>query len=165
MMKLVYCILQQPRIPGLHKHLKEDLPDLIEDMEEIKKWCAPNTIGYYSYNLNYYKQFLDLLEESASRFSNLSLINMRVDVIAAQPDYLKLAKRLGLVRVSMAVEGMGDRVRNKILNKNLSHDQLMKAVRNVFDGKFIMLKMGMILTGQETDEDIDEWIAEIDKIS
>ena len=119
---------------------EKPLEELIEGMDEIKKSCAPDNIGFVSYNLNYYYRFLDLLRESAVRFSNLSLINQRADVLAASPDYLRLAKKLGLVRVSMAVEGMGDRIRNKILNKNLRREQLMQAVRNVMEGKYIVLK-------------------------
>ena len=119
---------------------EKPISDLTKGMDEILRSAATNKIGYISYNLNYYRQFLDLMKESAVRFSQLSLINERADVIAAAPEYLRLAKVLGLVRVSMAVEGMGNRIRNLILNKNLSREQLMRAVRVVFEGRFIVLK-------------------------
>lgn len=41
----------------------------------------------------------------------------------------------------MAIEGMGERVRNHIFNKNLTREQLMRAARNVFEQRYLMLKL------------------------
>ena len=45
----------------------------------------------------------------------------------------------------MAIEGMGGRIRNKILNKNLSREQIRQAVRNIFKQKFSTLKINIIV--------------------
>lgn len=64
----------------------------------------------------------------------------------------------------MAVEGMGERVRNHIFNKNLTREQLMRAARNVFEQRYLMLKLPMVISGQETQEDMDEFLSEIQEM-
>lgn len=140
------------------------LDKLIEEMDEMKRYSATSSLGYYSYNTNYYSKFLDLMKESGERFKNLSLITMRADVLASREDYVELGKKLGLTKMAVAIEGMGDRIRNRILNKNLSKHQIRQAVRNIFKQKFSTLKINIIITGWETQEDIDEWLEELDMI-
>ena len=97
-------------------------------------------------------------------FSNLSMINQRLDVIGAAPTYLELAKRMGLRRISAAIEGMGERVRNEILNKNLSREQIMTGAREIYKHKLLMSKHGIIITGQETAEDFESWKDELNEL-
>lgn len=40
------------------------------------------------------------------------------------------------------VEGMGDRIRNRVLNKNLSRETLMKAVEVIMGLKLMHFKFG-----------------------
>ena len=78
-------------------------------MKYVVKTSAPNTISFYSYNLNYYKHFMDLLSEAADHFKGLTLLNERMDIVAYAPEQLALAKRLGLKRFSGAIEGYGEK--------------------------------------------------------
>ncbi len=89
---------------------------------------------------------------------------MRVDEIANNPDFLTLAKALGQIRNSSAIEGCSERVRNQILNKNLTRETLMTAVKTVMEQKFIMAKFGMIRTGLEKPEDWDEFVDTLEDI-
>ena len=57
--------------------------------------------------------------------------------MSVNPDFLQFAKHLGLIHLSMAVEGIGSRMRNDVYNKNLSRAQMMAACRNAFNQKFI----------------------------
>ena len=140
------------------------LQDVEKDMAFVRRNCAPNTISWFSYNLNYYGHFMDLIKTGADYFSGTTLLNERLDIVANAPDQLKLAKQVGLKRFSGAIEGMGDRIRNHILNKNLPRETLMQACRNVYALKLMHMKCGMIATGQETDADIDDFISEIDEM-
>lgn len=140
---------------GAYREKKfEDVQKAIQD---IKRNCAPNSLSAYSFNLNYYYRFLDLLREMAINSSHISLINERMDVIASSPEYMRLAKALGLIRVSSPIEGISERIRNRYFNKNLSREQILKAFENIFAIKPIMVKVGLIHSGRETKEDYDEW--------
>lgn len=141
---------------------EKPLEQVEELMKDTVKICAPNTISYYSYNLNYYYRFMDLLAKGAQYFSGVTLLNERLDVVANAPDQLKLAKKLGLKRFSGAIEGMGPRIRDGLLNKNLSKETLKQANHVISSLGLMHFKAGLIATGQETDEDIDAFIEEID---
>lgn len=145
-------------------YTERPLPDIIEDYKYAIRHCAPNSISWYSFNLNYYNRFMDLLSSGADYFSSLSLLNERLDIIANAPEQLYLARKLGLRRISGAIEGAGVRIRNGILNKNLNRETLMKAARNIFSTKVMMFKFGMILTGQETQADIDDFKSEVEEM-
>ena len=85
-------------------------------------------------------------------------------LLGSRKDYLVLGKKLGVVRMSMAVEGAGERVRNQYLNKNLPRKLWMQAVRNCFEERLIALKFTMILTGKETAEDWEDFYDELEEV-
>lgn len=146
-------------------HYREkDLKQVEEDMKYSVRDCAPNTMSWFSYNVNYYGQFMDLLGTSLKYFKNLTLINERLDIIAHSPDQLAIAKKLGLKRFSGAIEGMNDRVRNNIFNKNLDKETLMKAVNIILDQKMMKLKFGLITYGGETESDMRDFVRDMDEI-
>lgn len=143
---------------------EKPLDEVEQLMKETRKICAPNTISYYSYNLNYYYRFMDLLATGAKYFSGVTLLNERLDVVAHAPEQLKLAKKLGLKRFSGAIEGMGPRIRDGLLNKNLDKETLEQANHVIASLGLMHFKAGLIATGQETDEDIDSFVEEIDRM-
>lgn len=140
------------------------LENVEKTLEYARKTSAANKVTFYSYNLNYYYRFMDMIKKGAEYFSKISLINERLDVIAHAPEQLLIAKKLGLSRVSAPIEGFSNRLRNQFLNKNLSRETIMQAARNIYRLKIMHLKMGYIQTGYETKEDIDECISEVDEM-
>lgn len=145
-------------------YYERSLEDIEENLKFIRDHAASNGISYFSFNLNYFSRFFDLLYTGSKYFANISLHNERLDIIANAPEQLKLAKQLGLKRFAGAIEGISDRIRNKILNKNLPRETLLKAFRHLFEQKLMHLKLGFIMTGQETEEDIDEFIKDFNEI-
>ena len=146
------------------KWMERGLPEIVERMKILRASGAPNTVGFYSYNLNYFGQFIDLLHESARRFSNLSLINMRADVIGADPRYLDISMLLGLRRASLPVEGIGERIRNNFLNKNLTYRQWLFAAKVIFQCRLAECKHGMIYSGYENQKDYDQSLREFEGV-
>ena len=144
---------------------KEVPLDVIKNrIRENKKMTAIDSSYPFAYNLNYYSKFLDLNLEQAKQSRNLALINERLDVIAHDDTPLKLAKSLNLFRFSGAIEGIGPRIRNKILNKNLSSEDLIQAMENILSVNPSVIKCGLIKTGYETEEDIKDFMKELDTV-
>lgn len=143
---------------------EKSLDTMKKVMRDAIKLTAGNRIGFYSFNFSYYSKFIDLIYEASNMFSSMTLFNLRVDTISARPDYLDAAKALGIRLVAMPIEGMGDRVRNKILNKCLSFDQIEKAFRAALSHNIIGVKVGLILTGHETEEDFDAACEEFERL-
>ncbi len=140
---------------------EKEFEKIKKDLDETKRMSAANSIGFYAYNLNYYSHIFELLGYAGQNFSSISLINMRVDEIANNPDFLALAKHMGQIRNSAAIEGCSERVRNNLFNKNLTRETLLTAVRTVMEQKFIMAKFGMVRAGTETEAD---WLEFLDTL-
>ena len=146
------------------RYFERELSDIEEEIKYARKTTAPNTVSPYSFNLNYYKHFMDLVSLIGHNSKMIALHNERVDVIANAPEQMLLAKRMGLLRFGGAIEGCSERIRNGLLNKNLSEETILKAFDVIFDLKLMYAKVGLIQTGFETDEDFDEFIALTDKL-
>lgn len=140
-----------------------EIPELIldDDMRELRYNSAPEALSIFSYNTNYHSGLYDILDSSAKYFKRISLLSSRADVYADNKDFLDLAKSMGTLRVSIAAEGISDRVRNKFLNKNLPKDKYYKAVNNIISNGFLSLKINFILTGTETEDDFEEWTEDL----
>lgn len=149
---------------GTGRYEDVSLSMAVEQMRLLRRRAAPNGLSFFSYNINYYNRFTDLLIAAAKRFDHVALSTQRADVIAAAPEYLELAKLAGLHKISLAVEGMGERIRNGLLNKNLSRAQLLEACRQVLRHRLAELKLCIIVTGWETSEDEAESLEEIAQI-
>ena len=59
---------------------------------------------------------------------------------------------------------MGSRIRNNLLNKNLSSEDLIKSMENILLTNTSVIKCGLIKTGYETKEDVDSFLKELDII-
>lgn len=134
-----------------------DEAKIVENMEVLKRHCAPNVISFFSFNTNFYSTIFDLYYEVAKRFSYVSVIAFRADVVSAVPDYIRFLKALGTFRITVAVEGISERIREAFLNKNLTWDQILKTAEYVFREKFVMMKFNLIFTGHETEADFAEF--------
>jgi len=141
---------------------EKSLDLMIKEMDQVLKNSAANSLSPYSFNVNYVSRFIDLFYEVASRFSKTSLHNNRIDVMAEADDYFEAANFFGLPMVAMPIEGMGERMRNKVLNKSLSYEQIKQAFSKVFKSNAMQLKIGLVITGHETAEDIEDFSNELE---
>lgn len=116
--------------------------EIKEDMKKTKANSAANSAGWFSYNLNFHTHINKLIGMISENFSQISLINMRMDELSEGSDLLTLGKINGQIRCSTAIEGASDRIRNHVFNKNLNEDQIIEAYQNIFEQRFIMIKNG-----------------------
>lgn len=162
----------------------EDKPENSQTWEQVKKVTPAGKVevfdlletttgwfnlglGVISHNSNYYSDTYGVNYELAKRFSTNSVIAFRADVVAETPDYLDFLRAIGNLRVTIALEGLSDRVRNKILNKNLSWERFLRCCEYAFKARYALLKVNLITTGYENEEDIDEFIwamSEMDRL-
>ena len=130
---------------------------VIDRMEKAKFNFAPVSYTLFSFNTNFYSRYIDLLYEIAIRIPKMSLIAMRGDVVAEDSSIYKYLKYLGVNSTTVGVEGISDRIRNLILNKNVSAEQIYTIVEDLVRLKYATIKLFMIETGYETDDDIVEY--------
>lgn len=140
---------------------EKSIEELENDMESLRINSGCESLGIFSYNSNYYSDLYTLVGRCSNYFDRISLLASRADVYAKDKEYLSLVKKLGTVRVSIASEGLSDRLRNSYLNKNLSKSDFYDAVYNIMSEGFLSLKINYILTGKENEEDFNEWVDDL----
>lgn len=133
------------------------------DMLKSKAHSAANSAGWFSFNLNFHTHINKLIGMISENFSQISLINMRMDELSEGTDLLSLGKINKQIRCSTAIEGASERIRNRVFNKNLSEAQILEAYKNIFEQRFIMIKNGMIRLGAyETEQEILEKFGQLE---
>jgi radical SAM superfamily enzyme YgiQ (UPF0313 family) len=96
--------------------------------DELRKFPFIKIIGFdddiLSLKLEWFEEFV----KSFKRNINLPIVcNLRPDL--ATKERFKLLKEVGCIQLSMGIEAGNDYIRNKILKRNLSKDQIIHAYR------------------------------------
>lgn len=120
-------------------------------------------VNLFSFVWNQYSMIYPLSKWLLEKFGRCNLISNRLDMQAEDKTMAKLARTLGSTSLTVGLEGVSERMRN-YLNKNLSHQQVLDGVRHIFQGGISELKMFMISTGKETQEDVDEFCELLENI-
>ena len=138
-----------------YKHITKQFNKLIGK-------CAPNVISYYAYNLNFHSDYVKLMQVASERFASQSVIAFRADVVAETPGYIRFMKRMGVNRITIALEGISERMR-VFLNKNVTWEHFFKVADQVFAEDIGVLKVNLIVTGYETEADYAEFVEQVER--
>lgn len=138
--------------------------DLTKALQISKRSSMAESFSYYSFNSNYYSDYQRAVELASEYFHRVIPLNFRADQIAHNPEILDLLQELGAFSVSIAPEGFGDRVRDRVLNKNLSREEFLSAAKAIVKRRFLRMKLGYIWTGFEKKKDFREGFQEIQDI-
>jgi len=132
-------------------------------VQNIKRMGAPNCVTPYSFNVMYVSYFRRLILCMLRNFSATSLRGFRIDSLAG--GILPFLVAAGCRVFTLPVDGVGDRVRNEVLNKNLSFVQIKEAFKCLFLCGVSSIKVNMIWTGQEARGDVDDFLREVRDIA
>jgi hypothetical protein len=136
---------------------RERTADIImEAAERAVRHQGAEEAGFYSLTWSLHSQVYTLLLKGYQRFGNSSLISQRADQASADPNFFAFQNRQGMKSTTIGVEGISQRMRN-YFNKSLHTDQLFRTVENAARGGMTSLKLFQILSGLETQDDIDEY--------
>lgn len=135
---------------------EQPIEEIVKQAWESKKYSAGYKIKPFSFNCNYVTDFTNMLYELMQIYPTVNFINMRLEELGKEPDQLKIMKLIGANRISAPVEGISDKVRNGLLNKNLSLESLDKFMDFLISLKMTDIKVGGIATQYEEAEDWEE---------
>jgi radical SAM superfamily enzyme YgiQ (UPF0313 family) len=150
---------------------ERSLESLSEALRMAKLSSMGESVSFQSFNSSFHSHFPELLLDAFRWFDHISVLNFRLDALATsirqdgENNYLRVMKEMGSVVVAGAVEGLGERVRNNLYNKNLSFEDILCVAEEVFKLKFMKFKTGYILSGHETGDDLAEGLDEITAIA
>jgi radical SAM superfamily enzyme YgiQ (UPF0313 family) len=137
---------------------------LIKNAERLKSEMGLEKINIFSFNFNMYSGFYGLVLGLIPRFSQIGLKSQRFDMLAFEPGLVECQSAIGKTTFSCGLEGISARLR-KYLNKNLDEGALRTSFTQVFDAKGRELKVFLLATGKEEEEDFEDLGRLLDYIS
>ncbi len=123
---------------------------------KLKRDMGLEGIDLFSFNFNFYQDLYPLLEALAQNFSAIGLKSQRFDMIARDPAILDYLRAVGKGSLTFGMEGISARIR-RYLQKGLDEPDLWKALGAVLKRPLRELKVFMIATGVEEEEDFREF--------
>ncbi|MBI5219933.1 MAG: radical SAM protein [Bacteroidia bacterium] len=137
-------------------YIEENAEKLIREAGIMKASMGLDNIELYSFNFNIHSDFYNLLWELSDNFSSIGLKSQRFDTIAKYPEILKFLQVAGKSGITCGLEGISQRMR-KYLHKNLDDPALFKSLGYLLRSHFRELKIFLIATGKEKEEDYQEF--------
>jgi radical SAM superfamily enzyme YgiQ (UPF0313 family) len=123
---------------------------------QIKQQQGPDEVDLYSFNFNTHQDILTLLLALNRLFDRVSFKSQRVDVLATLPGLLEAEVIADKRSFTLGVEGISRRMR-AFLHKSLADAEIESVLARLLRQKIREIKLFYILTGHETESDLDEF--------
>ncbi len=129
---------------------------LLKEALKMKAEMGLERIALFSFNFNMYTAFYGLLRGCSRIFTNVALKSQRFDMLAGEDNILEYQREAGKTVYSCGLEGISARLR-RYLNKNLDDEALYKSIELIFKVQARELKVFLLSTGKEEEEDFKEF--------
>jgi len=123
-----------------------------------------STASWFAFNWNTHSQIHTITRAAMHELGDVGLISMRIDTLAEHEGLATLLKFVGNKSQTMGVEGASQRLRD-FLHKSVSTHDLINGAEYLIKNNCSEMKFFMIATGQEEDDDIQEWIGVMRQIN
>ena len=132
----------------------ENTPERLVELAQLcRKYTASTTLKAYSFNSNYLSDYKRNIYDWLGVYPRVTFNNMRLEELGLDKDALKMMKLAGYQRMTAPLEGISERIRNNLLNKNLSEKALDSYLEYGMMMGAVDCKVGIVLTGYEEEQD------------
>lgn len=125
---------------------------------ELKAWAGAHRAELFSFNFDMHEDIRGIIDRLSARFDRLGLKSQRFDQLAGDPGLLELMHAVGKTSLTCGMEGISDRLR-AYLNKRLDDAKLRRALAAIAAAPLRQVKVFLIATGRESDDDFAEFAA------
>lgn len=132
--------------------------DIDARARELKAWSGAHRAELFSFNFDMHEDIRGIIERLSSRFDRLGLKSQRFDQLAGDPGLLQIMHAVGKTSLTCGMEGISDRLR-AYLNKRLDDAKLRRALAAIAAAPLRQVKVFLIATGRERDDDFAEFAA------
>lgn len=129
----------------------------------LKANMGLNEIALMTFNANTCSDVFDIVSKLGKYFDRVSIKSQRFDAIVNAPELLDLQFEAGKRTYTCAMEGISNSMR-KLLQKNLDEETILKGIDLLMQKNMRQMKVFLIITGYETQEDLNEFKNFLDKI-
>jgi radical SAM superfamily enzyme YgiQ (UPF0313 family) len=130
--------------------------ELLRSARELKIATGASTLEVESFNFNTHAGIAVLLDGLARMYHRVNFMSQRVDILARTPGLLDLEIAGDKHSFTLGVEGISERLR-RFLHKSLVEDDIRRVVEDLHARKTREMKLFYMLTGGETESDIEEF--------
>jgi radical SAM superfamily enzyme YgiQ (UPF0313 family) len=130
---------------------------------QLKQGQGPEEVDLYSFNFNTHADILSLLLALNRLYDRVSFKSQRVDVLATLPGLLEAEVSADKRSFTLGVEGISRRMR-AFLHKSLDDAEIETVLARLLRQKIREIKLFYILTGHETEVDLDEFRAFVSRL-
>jgi radical SAM superfamily enzyme YgiQ (UPF0313 family) len=132
--------------------------DIDARARELKAWSGAHRAEIFSFNFDMHEDIRGIIDRLSGRFDRLGLKSQRFDQLAGDPRMLELMHAVGKTSITCGMEGISDRLR-AYLNKRLEDAKLRRALAAIAAAPLRQVKIFLIATGRERDDDFAEFAA------
>ena len=132
--------------------------EVIAQAGRMKAGMGLDKIELYSFNFNMHSGFAGILSGLAGLFPAIGLKSQRFDMLAAEPGMPALLQAVGKTSLTCGLEGISPRLR-RYLHKSLSETDLKKSLESILSSPLRELKIFLLITGKEEEQDIADFEA------
>ena len=130
---------------------------------KLKANMGLSEIALMTFNANTCSDVFRIVSELGCYFDRVSIKSQRFDAIVNAPELLDLQFEAGKRTYTCAMEGISNSMRS-LLQKNLDEETILKGIDLLMQRNMRQMKVFLILTGYETQEDVNEFKSFLDKI-
>jgi len=130
---------------------------------QLKQRQGPEEVDLYNFNFNTHADILSLLLALNRLYDRVSFKSQRVDVLATLPGLLEAEVIADKRSFTLGIEGISRRMR-AFLHKSLADAEIESVLARLLRQKIREIKLFYILTGYETEADLDEFRAFVSQL-
>jgi radical SAM superfamily enzyme YgiQ (UPF0313 family) len=139
------------------KPYREYAPDAIEKSAlQMKSALGASEVELYSFNYSMHSGFYTILQRLSKVFSTVKVTSQRFDHIADDPGLLQFLHAIDKTSITCGLEGISPRLRH-YLHKSIDERKLRSSLSILIRSPIRELKIFLIATGLENEEDYDEF--------
>jgi len=142
---------------------EKPLPQMLEAAKKLKANMGLSELALMSFNATTYTGIFSLVEQLNRLFERVSIKSQRFNTIVNAPELLELQFDAGKRTYTCAMEGISERIRS-LLQKNLREDQIIQGLEQLVRLNMRQLKVFLIVTGYENDEDFSDFQRFIERV-
>lgn len=160
--KCTFCSEGYTQLP----YREETENRIVEGLKLSMKECGTTDVLPGGYGIGDYSSKKKLLKRLVEEVSDkVTLLSLRVDQMADDPNWALMTGNVGNETVSIGVEGISERLR-RVVNKGVTEDQILRATRYLIQAGVKKIKYFMIANlPTENDADLMEFAETVKKVA
>lgn len=135
-----------------------DLSSLAGGAARLRRQTGAHSVDLLSFNFNTHRSIMPLMAELLAIYPFVHLMSQRLDILYRNPELLQAQLLCGKRSFTLGIEGVSARMR-RFFRKDLAEDSVRGIVGQLLQAGAREIKCFYIISGHETEADLDEFQA------